>query len=378
MNCPIIQLAQQLIKIPSISPNDYGCQKIIIDRFKKYNFLIEIMSFNDTTNLWAYHGKQGKTLAFIGHTDVVTAGVIKDWSYNPFIPTINNGFLYGRGSADMKGSLASMIVAAERFINTFPNHIGRLAFLITSDEESKAINGTKKVINELIARNEQIDYCIVGEPSSNIKLGDIIKHGRRGSLTAKLTIKGTQGHIAYSHLANNPIHSSLPFLNELINKKWDNGNIFFPPTSVQIFNINAGIGNSNNVIPGELVILFNFRFNTELNEEKISKKVKTILKKYKLDYKIEWSLSGHPFLTKKNELIDITSKIIKLHCGYHPKLLTDGGISDGRFLSQIGAQVIELGPLNKTIHKINECINIIDLQQLSIIYQQIMQKILLI
>ncbi|MFW0054093.1 MAG: succinyl-diaminopimelate desuccinylase [Arsenophonus endosymbiont of Dermacentor nuttalli] len=376
MLCPVLKLAQQLIQQPSISPDDNGCQTILIDRLRKLGFSIEIMSFDDTTNLWAYHGNQGETLAFAGHTDVVPAGATQDWSYPPFTPKLKNGLLYGRGAADMKGSLAAMIVAAERFIDHYPNHTGRLAFLITSDEEAKATNGTVKVVDKLMKSNEKIDYCIVGEPSSQARLADTIKNGRRGSLTAKLTIHGTQGHIAYPHLANNPIHSSLPFLNELINKKWDTGNAFFPPTGLQISNFHSGTG-SNNIIPGESVIKFNFRFSNELTEQQIRQQVETILRKYQLNYKIEWSFSGHSFLTKKGKLIDIVSQVIEEYCGYKPQLSTDGGTSDGRFIAKMGAQIVELGPLNETIHKVDECVSAADLQQLSLIYQKIMQDILL-
>ncbi|MGP1939002.1 MAG: succinyl-diaminopimelate desuccinylase [Arsenophonus sp. ET-DL9-MAG3] len=376
MICPIIKLTKKLIQLPSVSPNDYGCQVILINKLKKLGFSIEVMSFNNTTNLWALHGKQGKTLAFAGHTDVVPAGAVQDWHYPPFTPILNDGLLYGRGAVDMKGSLAAMIIAAEKFISNFPNHTGRLAFLITSDEEAKAINGTAKVVDKLIARNEQIDYCIIGEPSSQIKLGDIIKNGRRGSLTAKVVICGVQGHIAYPYLANNPIHNSLPFLNELINKKWDIGNHSFSPTSMQIFNINSD-NNTNNIIPSELIIQFNFRFSNVLTDQQIRQKVEKILKKYQFNYKIKWSLFGHPFLTKKGKLFNIVSEAIEKYCYYQPQLSTDGGISDGRFIAKMGAQIIELGLLNETIHKPNECVNIIDLNKLYLIYHEIMKKILL-
>ncbi|MGP1929029.1 MAG: succinyl-diaminopimelate desuccinylase, partial [Arsenophonus sp. ER-BJ3-MAG3] len=311
MICPVLNLTQQLIQQPSISPDDHGCQIILIKRLKKLDFSIEVMSFDNTTNLWAYHGEpQSETLAFAGHTDVVPAGKIQDWRYPPFTPTLNNGLLYGRGAVDMKGSLAAMIIAAERFIIDFPNHSGRLAFLITSDEESNSINGMAKVVDKLITRNEQIKYCIIGEPSSHVKLGDIIKNGRRGSLTATLIIKGTKGHIAYPHLANNPIHSSLQFLNELINKKWDIGNAFFSPTSMQIFDIYSD-NTANNVIPSEFVIKFNFRFSNELTEKEIHQKVEVILKKYQFNYKIEWLLSANPFLTKKGKLFNIVNEVIE-------------------------------------------------------------------
>ncbi|MGP1958206.1 MAG: succinyl-diaminopimelate desuccinylase [Arsenophonus sp.] len=377
MICPVLNLTKQLIQQPSISPNDHGCQIILIKRLKKLDFSIEVMSFDNTTNLWAYHGEpQGETLAFAGHTDVVPAGKIQDWRYPPFTPTLNNGLLYGRGAVDMKGSLAAMIIAAERFIIDFPNHAGRLAFLITSDEEDNSINGMAKVVDKLITRNEQIKYCIIGEPSSHVKLGDIIKNGRRGSLTATLIIKGTKGHIAYPHLANNPIHSSLQFLNELINKKWDIGNAFFSPTSMQIFDIYSD-NTANNVIPSELVIKFNFRFSNELTEKEIHQKVEIILKKYQFNYKIEWLLSANPFLTKRGKLFNIVNEVIEQCCHYKPLLSTDGGTSDARFIAKMGSQIIELGHLNKTIHKVNECVSIFDLKQLCIIYNKIIKKILL-
>ncbi|MFP3036832.1 MAG: succinyl-diaminopimelate desuccinylase [Arsenophonus sp.] len=377
MICPVLNLTQQLIQQPSISPDDHGCQIILIKRLKKLDFSIEVMSFDNTTNLWAYHGEpQSETLAFAGHTDVVPAGKIQDWRYPPFTPTLNNGLLYGRGAVDMKGSLAAMIIAAERFIIDFPNHSGRLAFLITSDEESNSINGMAKVVDKLITRNEQIKYCIIGEPSSHVKLGDIIKNGRRGSLTATLIIKGTKGHIAYPHLANNPIHSSLQFLNELINKKWDIGNAFFSPTSMQIFDIYSD-NTANNVIPSEFVIKFNFRFSNELTEKEIHQKVEVILKKYQFNYKIEWLLSANPFLTKKGKLFNIVNEVIEQCCHYKPLLSTDGGTSDARFITKMCSQIIELGHLNKTIHKVNECVSIFDLKRLCIIYNKIIKKTLL-
>ncbi|MGP1945602.1 MAG: succinyl-diaminopimelate desuccinylase [Arsenophonus sp. ER-EMS1-MAG3] len=377
MICPVLNLTQQLIQQPSISPDDHGCQIILIKRLKKLDFSIEVMSFDNTTNLWAYHGEpQSETLAFAGHTDVVPAGKIQDWRYPPFTPTLNNGLLYGRGAVDMKGSLAAMIIAAERFIIDFPNHSGRLAFLITSDEESNSINGMAKVVDKLITRNEQIKYCIIGEPSSHFKLGDIIKNGRRGSLTATLIIKGTKGHIAYPHLANNPIHSSLQFLNELINKKWDIGNAFFSPTSMQIFDIYSD-NTANNVIPSEFVIKFNFRFSNELTEKEIHQKVEVILKKYQFNYKIEWLLSANPFLTKKGKLFNIVNEVIEQCCHYKPLLSTDGGTSDARFITKMCSQIIELGHLNKTIHKVNECVSIFDLKRLCIIYNKIIKKTLL-
>ncbi|WP_118987726.1 succinyl-diaminopimelate desuccinylase [Photorhabdus sp. CRCIA-P01] len=374
MTCPVIELAQQLIRQPSISPDDKGCQDIMIAHLQAIGFTIERMPFGDTNNFWAYRGI-GSTLAFAGHTDVVPAGDESQWEYPPFEPTIRNGMLYGRGAADMKGSLAAMIVAAERFVATHPNHNGRLAFLITSDEEAKATHGTVKVVEALMSRNERLDYCLIGEPSSQHRLGDMVKNGRRGSLTANLTVHGIQGHVAYPHLADNPIHRALPALQTLINTHWDNGNEFFPATSMQIANIHAGTG-SHNVIPGNVQVQFNFRFSTELTNRQIRERVETILKDNNLNYTIEWILSGQPFLTAKGELVNAVIQAIDQYCGYQPELSTSGGTSDGRFIAQMGAQVVELGPLNSTIHKVNESVSAADLQQLSRIYQRVMEQLI--
>lgn len=372
----IIQLAKELIKKPSISPKDYGCQNIIIKRLKKNNFIIENMSSNNTKNLWAFHGKKGKTLAFSGHTDIVPPGNIKDWIYHPFQAKIKNNILYGRGAVDMKGAIAAMIIAVEKFIKNFPNHPGRIAFIITSDEENKATNGTLKIIEKLISKKEKIEFCIIGEPSSEKKICDTIKNGRRGSLNIKIIIKGIQGHTAYPEFALNPIHNSLPFLNELINKKWDNGNKFFPPSNLQISSINSGIG-INNIIPEKLKIKFNIRFNNENTKNKIENKIEKMLNKHKLKYKMKIQSSAHPFLTKKNEFTHKVSELIKKNLGYTPSFSKTGGTSDGRFISKICPQTIELGLINKTIHKKNECVSLEDLKKLGFIYYKIIKKILL-
>lgn len=376
MNSQIIKLTKKLIKKKSLSPKDSGCQKILKKKLKKNNFIIEDMSYKNTKNFWAYHGKKGKILTFAGHTDVVSPGDIKKWNFNPFSPKIKNGIIYGRGSSDMKGSLAAMIFAAIRFVKKFPNHPGKISFLITSDEECNAKHGTIKVIEKLISRKEKINYCIIGEPTSEKNLCDTIKNGRRGSINIKITIYGTQGHIAYPQLANNPIHNSLSFLHKIIKKKWDEGNNVFPPTNLQISNLHSGIG-VNNIIPPKIFIKMNVRFSNKLNEKKIIKKIKHILNEEKLNYKIKWNLSANPFLSKNGKLIQITSDIIKQYFGYTPNLSQNGGTSDGRFIHKICSQIIEIGLFNKTIHKENECAAIKNLKKLSFIYEKIIEKILL-
>ncbi|HGN1705803.1 TPA: succinyl-diaminopimelate desuccinylase [Providencia rettgeri] len=376
MDCPVIQLAKELIARPSISPDDQGCQALLTDRLNKIGFTVEAMQFGDTLNFWAHRGAEGVTLAFAGHTDVVPAGNSANWQTPPFTPTIINQHLYGRGAADMKGSVAAMIVAAERFVEKHPNHQGRLAFLITSDEEADALDGTVKVVEALKARNERVDYCLVGEPSSQSHLGDMIKNGRRGSITADLTIIGTQGHVAYPHLADNPVHRATAFLQELTTTTWDNGNAFFPATTMQIANIHAGTGASN-VIPSELFVQFNFRFSTELTDSQIRDRVTEMLERHGLEYKLNWSLSGQPFLTEKGQLVSATLQAIHELTGRDATLSTSGGTSDGRFIAQMGTQVIELGPLNATIHKVDECVSVDDLQQLALIYERIMELLIL-
>jgi len=369
-----IQLALDLISRPSITPEDEGCQPLMIERLKKLGFDIEELRFAEVDNFWAKRNisadKNGPLLVFAGHTDVVPTGPIEKWDVHPFKPEIIDGILYGRGAADMKGSLASMITACERFIAEHPDHKGSIGFLITSDEEGPSINGTVKVVEYLQAHNEKIDMCLVGEPSSTDKLGDVVKNGRRGSLSGNLTVLGKQGHVAYPHLAENPIHTSAAALAELSTEVWDKGNDFFPATSLQISNINAGTG-ANNVIPGECKVMFNLRFSTEVTEEQLKQRVEAILDKHNLKYELEWVLSGQPFLTPKGELVEATCKAIEETCGYTTELSTAGGTSDGRFIAPTGAQVLELGPLNATIHQLNEHVKADDLITLSKIYQRI-------
>ncbi len=375
-NDPTIQLALDLISRPSVTPNDEGCQDLMIGRLKKLGFEVENLRFADVDNFWARKNTSSPLLVFAGHTDVVPTGPIEKWNVPPFKPEIIDGVLYGRGAADMKGSLASMIIACENFIDEHPNHTGSIGFLITSDEEGPSINGTVKVVEHLEARNEKIDMCLVGEPSSTNQLGDVVKNGRRGSLSGNLTILGKQGHVAYPHLAENPIHSAAPALAELVTEQWDNGNDFFPATSFQISNINSGTG-ANNVIPGECGIMFNLRFSTEVTVEQLKQRIEAILDKHQLKYEIEWVLSGHPFLTPEGKLVEATCQAIQEVCGYDTELSTAGGTSDGRFIAPTGAQVLELGPLNMTIHQVNEHVKADDLITLSKIYQCMLEKLFL-
>ncbi|ACQ66869.1 MULTISPECIES: succinyl-diaminopimelate desuccinylase [Candidatus Hamiltonella] len=374
--CPVVMLAQQLIERRSISPEDAGCQDIIAQHLNYFGFTVEPMHFGDTKNLWAWRGSGEKTLVFVAHTDVVPAGNETLWTTPPFMPSIRDGSLYGRGAADMKGSLAAMIIAAERFVEAHPNHRQKLAFIITSDEEASGANGTSKVVQALMARNEKVDYSLVGEPSSTERIGDVIKNGRRGSLTAQLCIQGVQGHVAYPHLAQNPIHQALGALKELSMIEWDQGNAFFPPTSVQITGLKAGNGVSN-LIPDQLHVQFNFRFNTESTYSMIRNQVENLLERYALDYQITWILSGEPFLTPKGELLDAVLNTVQHYCDSPPDILTTGGTSDGRFIALMGAQVVELGPINQSIHKVNESVSIADLQLLTKMYQRIMEQLLL-
>lgn len=371
----VIALAKDLIRRPSVTPLDEGCQTLMAERLARIGFVIEPMVFEDTTNLWARRGSEGPLFCFAGHTDVVPAGPLDKWHTPPFEPTIKDGVLYGRGAADMKGSLASMVVAVERFVAKHPDHTGSIAFLITSDEEGPFINGTTRVIDTLEARHEKIRWCIVGEPSSTAVVGDVVKNGRRGSITGDLLVRGVQGHVAYPHLADNPIHKAAPALAELTATVWDEGNAYFPPTSFQIANISAGTGASN-VIPGELQVQFNFRFSTQLTDMDIRQQVEALLDKHGLDYQLDWTLSGQPFLTDTGALLDAAVAAIEAVNGQRPALLTTGGTSDGRFIAPTGAEVIELGPVNATIHKVNECVKADDLDLLADMYQGVLERLL--
>ena len=369
-----IALTQDLIRRRSVTPEDCGCQQVMIDRLAAIGFHIEKLRFEDVDNFWAVRGTEGPTLCFAGHTDVVPTGPEDNWQLPPFDATIKEGYLYGRGAADMKGSLAAMVVAVERFVAQNPDHQGRIAFLITSDEEGIATNGTVKVVEWLRDRDMLPEWCLVGEPSSTAQCGDVIKNGRRGSLGCTLTVKGLQGHVAYPHLADNPVHRAAPALAELAAEEWDKGNQFFPATSFQISNINGGTG-ATNVIPGEVEVIFNFRFSTELTEQQLIERTEKILDKHGLQYSANWNLSGLPFLTAEGELVAATVASINEITGLDPELSTAGGTSDGRFIAPHGVQVIELGPVNATIHKIDENISVDDLDTLTDIYQSLLTKL---
>lgn len=372
---PTLQLASDLIRCRSVTPEDDGCQALMIRRLEAIDFKTERLRFGEVDNFWAVRGSEGPILAFAGHTDVVPTGPEVNWGNPPFAPAIIDGMLHGRGAADMKGSLASMVVACENFVARHPYHKGRIAFLITSDEEGPSVNGTVKVVEWLEARNIKMQWCIVGEPSSTKRVGDVIKNGRRGSLGGILKVKGVQGHVAYPHLADNPIHKVAPALAELTAAHWDNGNEFFPATSFQISNINGGTG-ATNVIPGEVEIVFNFRFSTELTEQVLRERTEAILNKHKINYDLQWILSGQPFLTPRGDLVNAVVAAINAETGLDPELSTSGGTSDGRFIAPTGAQVVELGPINATIHKVNECISAADLESLTAIYERTLENLL--
>ena len=372
---PTLTLAKDLIARPSVTPEDAGCQALMMTRLQQIGFAVEPMRFGDVDNFWATRGKAGPLLVFAGHTDVVPPGDDARWDSDPFTATVVGEDLVGRGAADMKASLASMVVACERFVSLYPDHQGRIGFLITSDEEGPARDGTVKVMDALTARGEKIDWCVVGEPSSTRDLGDLVKNGRRGSLNATLTVHGTQGHIAYPHLADNPIHRALPALDALKNEVWDAGNDFFDPTSLQISTVQAGQGVTN-VIPGQVDVLFNLRFSTEVTAEFIKARCEAILDQHGLDYDLRWSLSGEPFLTEPGALLKAVTDSIDAVTGRHPEVSTGGGTSDGRFIAPSGAQVVEVGHVNETIHQCNERVTLADVPRLTDIYLGILERLL--
>ena len=375
-NHPTIDLLYELIRRPSVTPDDAGCQDIIAERLNALGFVCESMPFGEVSNLWATRGSSGPVLCFAGHTDVVPPGAEDAWDTAPFEPVERDGIVYGRGSADMKSGLAAMVVALERFIGENPDHKGRLAMLITSDEEGRARDGTLKVIEALQSRDEHIDWCVLGEPTSKANLGDIVRVGRRGSLSGVLTVQGIQGHVAYPQLADNPIGRFAPVLSELHTIEWDQGNDFFPPTSFQVVDIRAGVGFPN-VTPGDLSARFNFRYSTEWDHVGLKRKVHEIFDAHEIDYELNWHLSGEPFLTEPGELTEAVSQAIIEQTGKAPELSTGGGTSDGRFISPAGTDVVELGPVNASIHKVNEHVRIADVKSLTAMYQRIMELMLL-
>lgn len=369
------ELAKRLIARRSMTPDDAGCQEILIERLEKLGFSIERMRFGNVDNLWARKGKDSPLLCFAGHTDVVPSGPVEKWQSDPFSPEVRDGMLYGRGAADMKTSLAAFVTAIEEFLEKNPDHSGSISLLITSDEEGIAVDGTTRVVDALKARGESIDFCIVGEPTCVDKLGDTVKNGRRGSLSGTLVVKGIQGHIAYPHLAKNPIHLAAPAIAELAKVEWDQGNEYFPPTTWQISNLHAGTG-ATNVIPGHIEIEFNFRFATSSSEDSLKSRVHEILDRHGLEYDLEWSLSAKPYLTGQGSLVDAITDAIFDATGVKAELSTSGGTSDGRFIAEICPQVVELGPLNATIHKINECVAVADIRPLHQIYLKTMERLL--
>ncbi len=370
-----LTLARQIIACPSVTPDDAGCMEIIATRLQPLGFSIEYINRNGVTNLWARRGTSKPLFVFAGHTDVVPTGPLDKWTSPPFAPEIRDGMLYGRGAADMKSSLAAMLTATEAFVAANPNHPGSIAFLLTSDEEGDANDGTVAVVDALKARGESLDYCIIGEPTSVDTLGDMIKNGRRGSLSGKLTVKGIQCHIAYPHLGRNPIHEAAPALAELGDTEWDQGNEYFPPTTWQISNIHGGTG-ATNVVPGSVEIKFNFRFSTASTPESLQQRLSAILDKHELEYEIDWTFGARPFLTGRGPLAEAASNAIREICGIETELSTTGGTSDGRFIADICAQLLEIGPVNATSHKIDECVDITALPRLSAIYTRILEQLL--
>ena len=372
---PTLELCMELMSRASVTPDDAGCQDLLAERLQPLGFGTEKMPFEDVSNIWLRKGTKSPLFVFLGHTDVVPTGPESQWSHPPFTPVVRDGMLFGRGAADMKSGIAAFVTACERFLSQNPEPNGSIALLLTSDEEGVAKNGTVKVVEKLQQRNEKIDYCLVGEPSSEQRFGDVIKNGRRGSLLGALRIAGKQGHVAYPHLADNPIHKAMPALSELCTTHWDHGNQYFPSTSFQISNINSGTG-AVNVIPGHADVLFNWRFSSELTAEQIQSQCEAILNKHGLNYEITWRVSGNPFITPAGDLIQKVCSCVKEVLNITPQLSTGGGTSDGRFVAPTGAQVFELGVVNQTIHKIDECVNVESVDQLSLIYQRILEAVL--
>jgi len=370
-----LELAQTLIARPSVSPADGGCQELMIERLAACGFEIERLRFNGVDNFWARRGRERPVFCFAGHTDVVPAGPAEGWSSDPFVPTVRDGLLYGRGAADMKTGLAAMVTACEEFVRSHPRHRGSIALLITSDEEGQSVDGTRRVVEVLEARGEKIDWCLVGEPSSERRLGDTIKIGRRGSLSGRLTVHGIQGHVAYPQLADNPVHALAPALADLVTRVWDHGNAHFQPTTFQVSNLNAGTG-APNVIPGELKARFNLRFSTEQTVAGLKATVESILTRHRIKYTLEWFLSGNPFFTAPGELSAAASRAVQEIVGITPALSTGGGTSDGRFIAPTGAQVVELGVINATIHKVDEHVRMEDVDTLQRAYLRTMQLLL--
>ena len=375
MQDPVLSLLFDLIRRRSVTPDDAGCQELIASRLRQLGFECETMVFGEVTNLWARHGSGSPVFCFAGHTDVVPPGDNGEWRSDPFEPDIRGEHVYGRGSADMKSGLAAMVVAVEEFLAKHPDHPGSIAFLITSDEEGRAREGTLKVMETLTARGERIDWCVIGEPSSHAELGDVVRIGRRGSLSGMLEVRGVQGHVAYPHLADNPIRRFAPILAELHGIVWDEGNEFFPPTSFQVVNIQSGVG-APNVTPAQLSARFNFRYSTEWDHHRLKERVEAILDAHDMDYKLDWHLSGEPFLTQPGQLIDAVSRAVEEHTGRAPELSTGGGTSDGRFISPAGADVVELGPISASIHKIDEHVRMGDVRALASMYQRILELLL--
>lgn len=370
-----LELTQALLSRASVSPADGGCQELMAARLHAIGFEVERMPFGPVENFWAKRGTSGPLFCFAGHTDVVPTGPLGDWHSDPFVPAIRDGLLYGRGAADMKSGLAAMITATEQFVTRHPRHRGTLAFLVTSDEEGPSVDGTRRVVEVLKQRGEHIDWCLVGEPASEIRLGDTIKIGRRGSLSGRLTVHGVQGHVAYPHKADNPVHALAPALAELTARSWDQGNQHFQPTTFQVSNIAAGTG-APNVIPGEIKARFNIRFCTEQTVDSLQATVEELLRRHKVNFSLDWFISGYPFLTAPGELSAAASRAVHEELGITPQLSTGGGTSDGRFIAPMGAQVIELGVPNETIHKVNECVRVVDIERLHCVYARILESLL--